>query len=570
MSLGFVMLVHADLDRAAQVARYWAENSCPVVIHADKKVSDAAYKKLTKSLGDLDTVRFAPRFNCEWGTWSLVAATQAAAQIMLTEFPHLNHIALASGSCLPLRPVVEMLEYLDDHPRVDFIESVTVEDVPWTIGGLHQERFTLRFPFSWKTKRRAFDSYVRLQRRLGMERRIPKGVLPHLGSQWWCLTRETLAGILNHPRRRSFDRYFRRVWIPDESYFQSLARMVSPQIESRSLTLSKFDMQGKPYVFYNDHLQLLRRSDCFMARKIWAKADRLYDAFLAPAARAPRKTEPNPQKIDRVFTQATERQTFGRPGLYMQSRFPQDDWKIAKTAAPYSVFQGFTELFEDFEHWLGHRTGARVHGNLFDWTKVNFAAGAKIVNGGLSADVGLRDRNSKAFLTNLIWNTRGERQCFQYAPYDRQDINPLLIWDDNAHISVITGAWAIKLFRSSKLDFNAKRREAAWMQQVEDHFLNQLKGAGLPQRVRIWTLVDFIDDPMQHLQTILNEIEPNTPRRLTEAPRMVDLTGFGVFLQQLKNAGMKPYLTGDFPIDGDTAVVPVDPPKPYLVNRAND
>ena len=37
-SLGFVMLCHTALDRAAQVARYWAEAGCPVVIHADARL----------------------------------------------------------------------------------------------------------------------------------------------------------------------------------------------------------------------------------------------------------------------------------------------------------------------------------------------------------------------------------------------------------------------------------------------------------------------------------------------------------------------------------------------------
>ena len=57
-------------------------------------------------------------------------------------------------------------------------------------------------------------------------------------------------------------------------------RRYSSNIESRSLTLSKFDFQGKPHMFYDDHLQLLRRSDCFVARKIWPHADKLYGAFL--------------------------------------------------------------------------------------------------------------------------------------------------------------------------------------------------------------------------------------------------------------------------------------------------
>ena len=167
---------------------------------------------------------------------------------------------LASGSCLPLRPVQELRDYLDARQRVDFIESATTADVPWTVGGLDYERFTLRFPFAWKKRRVLFDAYVRLQRRFRFKRKIPNGLVPHMGSQWWCLTRQTLSAILEDPDRETYDRYFQRVWIPDESYFQTMARQYSLEIESRSLTLSKFDYQGKPHIFYNDHLQLLRRA----------------------------------------------------------------------------------------------------------------------------------------------------------------------------------------------------------------------------------------------------------------------------------------------------------------------
>ena len=211
MSVGIVMLCHTAFDRAAQVARHWAVRGCPVVIHVDRRVKRKAYDGLVKALNDLDNIRFSGRHACEWGTWGIVAATQEASTIMLRDFPQVRHVYLASGSCLPLRPVEEMVAYLTDRPRTDFIESVTTEDVGWTIGGLDVERFTLRFPFSWRKKRRLFDGYVRLQRRLGFRRRIPAGIVPHLGSQWWCLTRQTLSAILENPERDEIDRYFRRV-----------------------------------------------------------------------------------------------------------------------------------------------------------------------------------------------------------------------------------------------------------------------------------------------------------------------------------------------------------------------
>jgi len=192
------------------------------VVHVDKQVPPNAHSDFVQSVADLDNIKFSKRHRCEWGTWSLVAASQSASELMLAEFPTVRHVFLASGSCLPLRPVHELAAYLEERPQTNFIESVTTKDVPWTVGGLDAERFTLRFPFSWKRQRFLFDRYVRLQRRIGFKRRIPDGVTPHLGSQWWCLTRQTLSAILEDPDRRAYDRYFSRVWIPDESYYQTL------------------------------------------------------------------------------------------------------------------------------------------------------------------------------------------------------------------------------------------------------------------------------------------------------------------------------------------------------------
>ncbi|MEM8654457.1 MAG: beta-1,6-N-acetylglucosaminyltransferase [Pseudomonadota bacterium] len=564
MSVGIVMLVHMALGRAEQAARFWAKGGCPVVIHVDRNVPKKTYAKFANALSDVPAIKFSKRFRCEWGTWGIVAASQAASELMLTQFADVRHVYLASGSCLPLRPVEELVDYLADRPRTDFIESATTADVPWTVGGLDQERFTLRFPFSWKRQRYLFDKWVDVQRRLGMKRKIPTGLVPHMGSQWWCLTRHTLSAILQGPDRKEYDAYFRHVWIPDESYYQTLARQYAIEIESRSLTLSKFDFQGKPHIFYDDHLQLLRRSDCFVARKIWPHADRLYDAFLSDPSGAMKRTEPNPGKIDRIFAKAVERRTRGRPGLYMQSRFPNEDWENGITAAPYSMFQGFTEIFENFETWLSRATGARVHGHLFHPDRVEFADGQTTLNGALSDNAKARDYNPNSFLTNLIWNTRGERQCFQFGPGDNQKINWKVAKDPNAQISVITGAWSVPLFRSN-LNFLDIRKEAARLQKIESEHLKVLRSHYAKARIRVWTMAEFVEAPMEPLQGILDEIGLTHARRLSEVPKLVNLTGFGQFLQNLKNQGMHPYLMGDFPVALGPKPEQDTPRKPYLV-----
>lgn len=563
MSVGVVMLVHNAFHRAEQVVRHWSAGGCPVVIHVDKNVKREDYDAFVNNLADVPDVLFSKRHRCEWGTWGIVAASQSASSMMLAKFPDVRHVYLASGSCLPLRPIKDLQAYLAKRPRTDFIESATTADVPWTQGGLDFERFTLRFPFSWRQNRFLFDRYVEFQRRFKMYRRVPEGIVPHMGSQWWCLTRQTLSAILEDPDRKVYDTYFRRVWIPDESYFQTLVRLYSQSIESRSLTLSKFDYQGKPHIFYDDHLQLLRRSDCFVARKIWPDANRLYNNFLNEEY--PLKgAEPNPGKIDRIFSKAVERRTRGRAGLFMQSRLPRPGHENGFTSSPYSVFEGFTELFEDFEPWLARMTGTRVHGHLYAQDGIEFEGRQTTFSGALCDNAKLRDHNAQLFLVNLIWNTRGERQCFQFGPTDSQLVSWDLAKDPNAQISVISGAWAIPLFQSNR-NFSDIRADAAELQRLESEHLNALRSPWAKARIRIWTLADFIETPMEALQTVLDEMGAKNLRRVTEAPKMVDLTGFGQFLQNLKNQGMHPYLMGDFPADD----VPVNERptrrKPYLV-----
>ncbi|WP_371155960.1 beta-1,6-N-acetylglucosaminyltransferase [Jannaschia sp. 2305UL9-9] len=545
MTLGFVMLVHTAFDRAEQVARHWAAAGCPVVIHVDGKVTRKVFRGFRDRFAGDPLIRFSRRVRVEWGTWSLVAATQVATERLLQTFPDVRHVYLASGSCMPLRPIPELCAYLDANPDTDFIESVTTDEATWTIDGLEAERFTLRFPFSWRKRRKLFDRYTEVQRKLGVRRKIPEAVRPHLGSQWWCLTRTTLQAILTAPDRAEIDAYFSKVWIPDESYFQSLVRNHARRIESRSLTLSKFDVQGKPHIFYDDHLQLLERSDCFVARKIWPQANGLYDTFLAADRPSRRVAEPNPGKIDRVFSRANGRRAVGRPGLYNQGRFPRQGFENGITAARYNVFCGFDDLFDGFGAWLARRIGGRVHGRLFHPDGARFAGAERVFNGCLSDNPTLRDYRPEQFLTNLLWSTRSERQTFQYHPGDTPEVVDFIARDPNATICVITGAWAVPLHLSD-LSFADMRAEAARLQRADAAMTATLQSAGTAARLHHWTLADFVAQPRDRMRGIMHEITGPGPRRVTDLPPMRDLTGFPAFLEQLRNDGMKPVVMGDF------------------------
>ena len=546
--LGVVMLCHADLPIAARMARIWAEGGAVVAIHVDAKAPADEVATMQADLAVLEgrgAVLWAPRHRCEWGTFSLVRATLDAAGLLLAREPGLSHVMTVSGACLPLRPVADLRAFLARHPTRDFIESVTAEDVGWTVGGLNEERFTLRFPFSFRRRRWLFDRHVALQRRLRVRRRIPEGIVPHLGSQWWCLTRRTLQAILTDPRRPEFDRYFASVWIPDESYFQTLARRHSTRIESRSLTLARFDDQGKPYVFYDDHAQMLAESRCFVARKIWPEARGLYDHFPRPLSGPPSAAEPQPQRLERIITQAVARRRLGRPGLYMQSRFPLKDRENGKTSAPYTVMQGFSDLFAGFEPWLAERIDADVHGHVMSHHGVEFAGRGRIGPGGLSDSPAARELDPRGFIANLIRSSQ-RMQVIQMSPRDSQSLNWFMATDPNARILVVTGAWAVPLLHSG-MPFDDIRRMAAHLQRVELDQIGVLSSVWLKARTQVWDMGDFCARPAAILGGILRDLGGD-PARAEALPPMHDLAGMGRFLQRLRNAGLRPQLMGDFPV----------------------
>jgi hypothetical protein len=120
------------------------------------------------------------------------------------------------------------------------------------------------------------------------------------------------------------------------------------------------------------------------------------------------------------------------------------------------------------------------------------------------------------------------------------------------------------LFKSN-LNFSEIRQEAARLQRQEQEHLNVLRSPWTKARTRIWNLAEFVENPMEPIQTIVDEISPRALRRLTEAPHMTDLTGFGQFLQNLRNQGMQPVLMGDFPLNDDFKHNAVRRGRPYLV-----
>ena len=273
--IAFILLCHKDPGAVVCQARMLTAAGDYVAIHFDARASPEAYAQIRAGLADTPDVVFAQRrVRCGWGEWSLVQATLNALQAAVAAFPRATHFYMLSGDCAPIKSARYAHEVLDARD-VDYIESFDFFDSDWIRTGLKEERLVYRHVFNERTQPRRFYTAFELQRRFGLKRAIPHDIQVQIGSQWWCLRRRTVEGILDFTRkRRDVMRFFRTTWIPDETVFQTLVRHLVPatEIEARTLTFLMFSDYGMPVTFYNDHYDMLLGQDYLFARKISPEA----------------------------------------------------------------------------------------------------------------------------------------------------------------------------------------------------------------------------------------------------------------------------------------------------------
>ncbi|HAB37675.1 MAG TPA: glycosyl transferase [Rhodobacteraceae bacterium] len=538
-SVGYVILAHEHLRRVKQLANYLTTTNCPVVIHIDQRTPRTEFNELATALNSNPLVRFTPRRKTEWGCIELVNASLDSVGVMLAEFPKVGHVMLSSGSCLPCKSAQELSDFLSTRQGTDFIESVSVENEEWVQDGLSVERFKMFFPFSWKTQRRLFECTTWIQRKLRINRRRPDNLIPHLGSQWWCLTRETLAKIMNDPRRSAYDRYFSKTWIPDESYFQTLARKHSDRLESRSLTWSKFDADGKPFLLYDDHLDVVGKSTCFMVRKVWPKANKLYQTLLDIDYQAPVVALSAEDTTTNFFNNAHSVRRPERSGKVNPGRFPTGQFaKFDKTARKYTVLMGPRLVFPELQSWISQNTKTLCHGNLFAKDGVDFAEEADTFDGKISNNRLIRNYRASAFLANVIWNRRDVEHAFFFDIGDNQKAHDAIFKDANAHVILIKEAWILHYLKLQKA--GADTRSKAKLLHASEQRLNRvIARASTEAYLTVFSLQDIFQNPTVLLRKIQETVSDETVSLVSTPTQEVGLDQLNAVILHLRNEGFK-------------------------------
>ena len=278
--IAYILLCHKDVASVIAQATQMTAAGDYVSIHFDARAPQADYDQLQSALADNAQVAFPKRrIKCGWGEWSLVDATLQALKTAASAFPKATHFYLLSGDCMPIKTATYAHDFIDERD-VDYVESYDFFESDWIKTGFKEERLIYRHWFNERSQAKRFYASFNLQKRLGLTRSVPKDIQMMIGSQWWCLRRQTVEAIFELiAQRPEIIRFFRTTWIPDETFFQTLVRHLVPedQIDNRTPTFLMFSDYGMPVTFYNDHYDLLLAQDYLFARKISSEAHDLKD-----------------------------------------------------------------------------------------------------------------------------------------------------------------------------------------------------------------------------------------------------------------------------------------------------
>jgi hypothetical protein len=227
----FGILAHQDPQHLVRLAQRLAPYRA--VVHLDRKSDRPAFERALTYSPNAFLLPETESFDVRWAGMSVVDAEFAVLERARTFTAPNDYIVLLSGADYPLRPVAELDRFLSSSGGTQFIRYFRIRDASkrlhWSITSRHFNDWRpLGNPYG--ILHRKVNTAIRLAigRIITRARppRLPGGIDPVFGSQFFGLTRECVDEVLGL-RTEALDAFFKNVYSPDEKYIHTLVSLSS-------------------------------------------------------------------------------------------------------------------------------------------------------------------------------------------------------------------------------------------------------------------------------------------------------------------------------------------------------
>jgi Core-2/I-Branching enzyme len=272
MHLAYVISAYRYPEQLVRVVRRLATPHASFFIHVDRRAPDALYRAMVNGLVDVERVEFLERHGSEWGGFGHVLASLKGLRAAIGAEPLFDRAVLLTGQDYPIKPNEMIAAFFGAHPEAEFLEFFPLPSPEWQGGGLDRVE-----AWHWQARRRRIS--IRPPAWLPFwRRRLPEGLRPFGGSSYWCLTRACVSHVLEYvAAHRSIIRFFRRVNVPDELFFQTLVlnSAFAAKVVNDNLRYIRWDPPdaASPAILRFSDLGALATSPALFARKFDATVD---------------------------------------------------------------------------------------------------------------------------------------------------------------------------------------------------------------------------------------------------------------------------------------------------------
>lgn len=262
--IGYFILLHRLPEQFKRMFRAIYAPGNSYVIHVDKGSGPEMAADIADFLKPYQGVAIIAAQKALWGGYSLVDAELRGMAKLLTMNSSWTHYINLSGQDFPLKSQAYIRDFLHANPQRQYIRAL--------------DQRAIR-PDTMNRVSHVFVEAMGRMFRTGLPRAFLKGATPFIGTQWKAVTRGFCQFAVHHPSAARFKAFYRRSFIPDEAFFQTLIMNSGAQGEVMNDDLRTIDwvpdgdIKLRPRTFVAaDALRLTHSPDLF-ARKFDADED---------------------------------------------------------------------------------------------------------------------------------------------------------------------------------------------------------------------------------------------------------------------------------------------------------
>lgn len=205
--IGYFILLHRFPEQFKRMFRAIYAPGNSYVIHLDKSSGLEFAADITAFLRPYQGVAIIDSKKALWGGYSLVDAELRGMAKLLKMNRSWTHYINLSGQDFPLKSQGYIRAFLRANPRRQYIRALDQEIVrPDTMNRISH----------------MFVEALGRMFRTGLPRAFLKDAKPYIGTQWKAVTRDFCHLAVNDPSAERFKKFYRRSFIPDEGFFQTL------------------------------------------------------------------------------------------------------------------------------------------------------------------------------------------------------------------------------------------------------------------------------------------------------------------------------------------------------------